>query len=306
MDGPYDAVWHGSKEDLLEYLRGLPATMIQGNDEVRQGIADDLLGIFHEAFLQKSQGQEDEAGIKWEHLKPSTLYKKAKRKILRPHGGKNIGAEFSGLKRELARLQKNWKFRNKPKLGRGGRRRKLSRDEKEELRYEIMAVQLMLRKLKQKGAGSLLKQRHEALAGMSPDKDILIETHDLERSLDPKNLGVPHHVFESRVSAQGEIVVGTTEKPWHHTGFKIKNFRRGGKKEFVKGKSYGLAQLRGEEADVHEVEGAVTITEVLPRKYWPTDGTLPDVWWQKILDGVKRRFGQALVGQVMAQEQRSR
>lgn len=312
-----DAVWHGTKEELIEYLRGLPSDMVHGPNDIRQGIGEDLLTILHEAFLIKSQGGVDEAGIKWKELEDSTVEKKRARALLGGAGFTFEALQKGGRKAEKLIMKLLTKADLSPREAAVKTMRRL-KSLKRKLTFlkrpsairrarQALKKQLLIMKYLGGHRGMMRRMRQK----VSKTTDILIETHDLERSLDP------HATLRAvvRPTPDGVELDFTAKecKPWHHTGFPIRTSGRKKRRRTITGASFeGVAQRQVDEdeqggtAQGERYGGAGGTLNVKPREYFPPDGRLPDVWWQRIIDGVTRRFGQALMGNVMAQEQRSR
>lgn len=178
-----------------------PSGIVQ--DTLRQ-LGEEALNRIHGAFLHKSRGGVDEAGISWAPLSPGTVaYKKQHAGLVR----KKQGERPRGLltEKQDARWRSIFAGKVRSLQGQG-------------IPYEDAAgnaAALAWHILKLEGAKTLL----EVFGGRSVN--VLVESGDLAESLEPGS-GSQHQVFKVE---DGKVSVGS-DLPYamaHHKGMPSKN-----------------------------------------------------------------------------------
>lgn len=198
--------FHGSRADVEAIVARLPA-ILAGTDPVaadqveqillRGGVA--LLSKIQQAFIVKSRGGTDEAGISWPPLKRATI---AGRRITTAE--KRATGVTGRRERGLLTPAENRRWRKYYATALAWLRLSLPEGE-----AKARAAQIAWTKLKKEGAVTRL-----ALFG-GRQVDMLRDTGELFRSLSP---GVGADAGQILDGKPGRIIVGTNKKPWHHAG----------------------------------------------------------------------------------------
>lgn len=158
-----------------------------------------LLSLIQQAFVIKSRGGTDAAGIKWQPLKRETIAGR------RPPSHKKRGERPRGLLTESEDRQWRRIFASRLAWLRG--------QGMPDVEAKARAAQIAWAVLKASGAKTRL--------GTLGDRtvEILRDTSELFRSLTPgfedQPSGADGQVFEVNL---GSVTVGTNKKPWHHRG----------------------------------------------------------------------------------------
>lgn len=196
----------GTRSDLFEVMRRLPRIMagVEGDTsgaaqamQARVGVG--LMSKIKQAFIVKSRGGTDEAGIKWPELKQATIANR------RPAPRKKRGERPIGLL--TVKEDETWRklfgqwyaiFRFKYQLG--------------EAEAKERAAKVAWAKVKKDGAKTKLEvYGHRQV-------DILRDTGEMLRAITPGVDGAPPPEGQILRLPPGRVIVGISKKPWHHFG----------------------------------------------------------------------------------------
>lgn len=200
----------GTASALSRFFDGLPALLADSGIDPT-GLSRDLqarlgvraLSLIQESFLDKSRGGGGADGQPWKPLAPSTI---ARRRLGR--GDKKLVTQKARTRALTTEERKRFNV-EKSKRAAKFLDQGYSRTEAADL-----ALAVTVREMRKKGFA--VQTKEEALG--SRQVQTLVDTGLLLASLSPgvdnRPSGAPGQVFET---PPGKVVVGTKQRPWHHT-----------------------------------------------------------------------------------------